>query len=431
MYAHPANIYVKITDKEWFITNPVHQTGDIVDASTRKYLTRPTEKPPGDSILDFLCARGYLVESPLSLPKVYRALPTEKASTLSVSIGCTSLCNLQCTYCFQKSQDKKSILNTEKVDKLIQCLERIKHEFLVFSPSQINWELTGGEPLLPSNHHIIQKLLDYIGPETPVSITTNGTHVSDFVPLLSSYRVLLRVTLDGTPSIHNARRNTPSGEGTYSQIVEGINEARKAGMYVFVKTNVDPRNAEVLRHLADMFDQYGWTEDEGVTVGLARVRPTPTYSTTWTATEFVEHLCPMLERHNLLSYFDVFFPGSEYFDDILSGKTPEISRYRCRLDRNFFFSPDGLIYPCIRMNSYPIGRFFPEYSANENQLGILKSRTVLNIPSCMECEYALICRGGCPAESLERGSLFNGICEDYPRILSTYIPYRLRALQEE
>jgi uncharacterized protein len=435
MHAHPANIYVPLgeSDEEWFITNPVHKVTDILPGEVVDYLLTGKSPSPPESTLEELFQSGYVTEEPLSLPDVYKGLPHEASSHISVSIAVTYTCNLQCAYCFQRhgsTMNTGAVFDTDKVVLLSQAVEALKRKYLIFSPDHIHWELTGGEPLLLSNCSVVEQLLDLTGGKTKISITTNGTNIPEFVEVLSSRNVELRVTLDGIQSVHDRRRKKLSGHGTYSSIVKGIERAREAGIPVTVKVNVDRENVDELDQLSDQLSSLGWNEDRGVTLGLARVRATPTYIHAWTEAEFVEHMCPYLENHNLQNHFEVLFPGSRYFTDIIKGREPKVKMRRCRIDRTFFFSPDGMIFPCILLGTYPVGTFFPSFSLDQNKVAVMERRTITEMSKCLQCTYALICGGGCPADSIKHyNSISHCVCTDYPRILKTYIPYLLRSMQ--
>ncbi len=428
MHTHPATIAVPLTDDEWFITNPVHKTADIISREAARYLESPESVPLDKNEIQQLCDRGYLTEERISLSEVYQTLSPKKGGPVSFAIACTYACNLQCVYCFQRADPtiRQATLDSDKIKMLAEAITTLKKNLLILSPLDYSIELTGGEPLLPANRSVVEQLLDVLRDEW-ILITTNGFCVSDFVDLLSDYQVRLKITVDGPVSVHDERKKTLSGQGTYHRIVEGIKEARKAGIPVSVKVNIDQNNLETLSLLMDRFTSYGWTKDTGITFGLARVRATSSYSPVWTAAEFVEQMCSYLEKHNLQQYFEIFFPGYAYFQDIISGEDPETSIYKCRIDRTFFFSPDGTIHPCIRMSGSPVGTFFPQFFLDENEINRFMSRNITCMQKCSECRYALVCGGGCPADSREQyGSIFHPFCADYPRILKTYIPYLLR-----
>ncbi len=436
MYAHPANIYVPVRREEWFITNPVHKTADMIPSDVGSYLSGEGAQRPDEEMLEVLHSRGYTTETSVSLPDIYNTMPPEPTSFVGFSIAVTYDCNLQCPYCIQRSGTSMHLKDTatltpRKVELLSDAIDILKKKYLILSsPDAIN-EFTGGEPLLPANRSLVESLLNILKNESIV-ITTNGTHVSDFVEVLAPYRVKLKITVDGTPSVHNERRKTSSNKGTYHQIIDGIQKARDAGIPTIVKANIDPSNINNLCRLIDKFRSYGWTEDTGITLGFSRVRATPHYPSVYTEAEYVERICSYLEKHNLQEYFEISFTGSKYFNNIISGEEPKTSMHRCRNDRTFFFSPDGLIYPCILMTSYPVGTFFPQFSLDEPQLNMLTSRTIRTLPQCMKCPYALLCGGGCPAESMNMyGSIFHPLCTDYPRILEVYIPYLLRNRSRE
>ena len=434
MYEHPANIYVPVTKKKWFITNPVHKTADMVSTHVIEFLTGKDALYPDEGTQEVLYNKGFATDTQRSLADVYRTIPPEPNAEIAVGIALTYACNLQCIYCFQREVYNmcRGSLDAGKVEQVVHAIDALKKRFLVFSSRDMVIELTGGEPLLPASQKTIEELLESLAHENRVIITTNGTHVADCVDILSSYPVKLKVTIDGPPTVHNRRRNTKTNQGSYHDIVKGIEKARKAGVPVAIKVTIDPGNADSLCDLVDYFNRYGWTEDNTITVGLGRVGKTPHYTSVWTEAEYVEYMCRYLEKHHLTAYFDTVFPRLNYFTDVISGKEPKTSIYRCRIDRSFFFSPDGKIYPCIVMDKYCIGQFSPEVSLYEDQIEPLTSRTIHCIPMCQQCRYALVCGGGCAAESLEQyKSLYHPVCEDYPRILKTYIPYLLRNLPED
>ncbi len=431
MYAHPANICVPLGKNEWFITNPVYKTADILEPEIIQYINQKSSVKPDEDILEVLYNHGYMTEEPVSLPEIYRNMPSDAGSSIVFSIIVTYNCNLQCVYCYQRAcenlREKKDILDTEKTTFLLDAIDRLKQRFLIFSPSQATFEITGGEPLLPSNSSVLEQLLHGLGNRALVSVTSNGYYLSEFVDLLSEYPITLKVTMDGVPAVHDQRKKTLANTGTYHRIVEGISKAREAGIPVVVKVNVDERNYDNLPSLADLFQTYGWVEDEGVTFGLAKMWTTSLYPVEWTFANYVENMCSYLEKYDLQDVFAFNPLGDHYFEEIISGKEPKTGTYNCRMDRRFSLRPDGSIFCCNRISQNPTGTFYPRFTIDEERMKVLQSRHIKNMPKCMQCKFALICRGGCPAESMERyQSLFHPMCMDYPRILKSYIPYLLR-----
>ena len=163
MYEHPANIYVPFK-KEWFITNPVHRTADILDTSTVQYLKEGIT-PPDESMMAHLLNQGYLTEKHVSLPELYSTVPPENESEISFIVGLTYACNLQCVYCFQRpdlTTRNHAALTAEKIEALSRAVAALKRRFLVLSPDHLTWDLTGGEPLLPGNRQIVEHILETV-----------------------------------------------------------------------------------------------------------------------------------------------------------------------------------------------------------------------------------------------------------------------------
>ena len=52
---------------------------------------------------------------------------------------------------------------------------------------------------------------------------------------------------------------------------------------------------------------------------------------------------------------------------------------------------------------YYDGTYYPEIQIDKNKIDTLQMRNILDMEKCSECKYALICRGGCLASSLESG----------------------------
>lgn len=131
-------------------------------------------------------------------------------------------CNLRCTYCYAEGGaygGPQRLLDVETA--------RAAARFLVVESGDreaLTLVLFGGEPLL--NKAAIaaaveeaEKLSAAAGKKLTVSLTTNGTLLdTETVEFLRQHRIVVAVSLDGPPEIHDANRPTASGEGSYAKI---------------------------------------------------------------------------------------------------------------------------------------------------------------------------------------------------------------------
>ncbi|MBR6941130.1 MAG: thioether cross-link-forming SCIFF peptide maturase, partial [Clostridia bacterium] len=187
--------------------------------------------------------------------------PVIKALCLHVSHAC----NLNCEYCFAaqgKYHGQSSLMSFE--------VGRRALDFLIEnSGSRRNLEVDffGGEPLL--NFEVVKQLVAYArsvekekNKNFRFTLTTNGMLIDDDVIEFCNrecHNVVL--SLDGRKEIHDAKRPTPSGGGSYDIILpkfKKLVEARNGkGYYMrgtFTHANTDFTND--IFHMADL----GFTE---------------------------------------------------------------------------------------------------------------------------------------------------------------------------
>ncbi|WXL26740.1 quinohemoprotein amine dehydrogenase maturation protein [Ectopseudomonas mendocina] len=137
---------------------------------------------------------------------------------LNVNTGC----NLSCTYCYKEDlavPTKGVRMDFETARKSIELLlaEGAAHE-------RINVIFFGGEPL--TNLPLIKQVVEYteqrcaeLGKKVDFSMTTNATMLTEeIVDYLDSHRFGISISMDGPQAVHDRRRITVSGQGTYAVV---------------------------------------------------------------------------------------------------------------------------------------------------------------------------------------------------------------------
>ena len=163
-----------------------------------------------------------------------------------VRISVTDRCNFRCAYCMPKE-----IYNSEyqffKKNEILSFEEIIRLSKIFSSLGTKKIRLTGGEPLLRKNIHILVKHLKEIENISDISMTTNGVLLSEKKAILLKESGLDRLTVS-LDTLNPENFSEISGS-KYSpeNVLEGINNAINAGfenikINMVVKKNVNHKD---------------------------------------------------------------------------------------------------------------------------------------------------------------------------------------------
>jgi GTP 3',8-cyclase len=138
-------------------------------------------------------------------------------------ISVTDRCNFRCTYCMPQDEyewiDKKEILTFEEISRLAQL-------FVQFGVDKIR--LTGGEPLVRHDLHLLIEKLAPIEGLKDLCLTTNGALLAERMePLKRAGLKRVNVSID-TLDAEKFKRMTKRGDIT--KVLDGIFAAKQAGL---------------------------------------------------------------------------------------------------------------------------------------------------------------------------------------------------------
>jgi uncharacterized protein len=152
-----------------------------------------------------------------------------------VVVQSTSLCNLDCDYCYLPDRQRRRIFDLALLPLLVQ---RILDS--PFCGPRISLVWHAGEPLtLPCSYYdeataIIERCLVEHGADGVVieqHIQTNGTLINDaWCACFRRNRILVGVSLDGPEAIHDAHRRFRNGNGSHALAMGGIEALRRHGV---------------------------------------------------------------------------------------------------------------------------------------------------------------------------------------------------------
>jgi uncharacterized protein len=178
-----------------------------------------------------------------------------------------SRCNIRCTYCYwfrdADVYNKPAVLTVEAEHAFCRRLEEHINEFgLDFFAVVFH----GGEPLLfPKRRFIaLQKKLMEIEERTGCMIargvTTNAMLIDqEWCDIFNEFGVVVTVSLDGPPDIHDKYRIDLKGRGTHAETLQGLECLRtneiEPGLIVVCNPKEDPE-----RVLSYVVDELGFTD---------------------------------------------------------------------------------------------------------------------------------------------------------------------------
>lgn len=439
------------------LVNALSGAVDLVDQDLRtKLLEMSVGGRPalGEEQSRVLAERGYLFGDEgeeraalLDLFEAYQRMATDQPLQL---IFCpTYACNLSCAYCFETAQTRaqSQLMTTGQVREAFAAAKQLLSSRPEGKTCQI--ALFGGEPLLPVTVPVVTEILTRAAEAGfAVQVVTNGTFVEHFAPLFAEHKGVVRgaqITLDGTEPIHDARRVTPDGRGSFAQVVRGVECCLELGIRVNLRVNIDGQNLPHLEELADFLEARGWTQQKGLRCQLAPVTD-HTGCGTWPhllrEDQLVEPVLalwrgrPELRERLDFQLFRVLHHLIAAIEE--GGETFTFPRFHyCEADRGeiYVFCPDGLLYVCpesIGDRRNAVGRYSPRYQLWPRRLQRWQNRNVLTLPECQRCNIATFCGGGCAYAALRRhGTPAHGICGDTPEIVKAYVRVLQRRLQDD
>ena len=368
-------------------------------------------------------------EEELEKAKLLCAFLMKKAAQCCDStVVVTYDCNLRCPYCYEvwvkKPETMNISINEYKVDKAFEALEHLNKDCTGDKPLVI----TGGEPLMKKNKNIVTYILKK-GSDLGYTFTifTNGVELNNFLSNLSTIPLdYVLVTLDGPSHLHDRRRVLKNGKGTFNTITKNVEEARKIGLPLLIRTNTDAEIFSHLHELASFFKEKGWTKDPHIRFSLAlHCEEHADLETLEPRIDLYRNIME-ISKNPELNFFEAY-PLKKLHS--LFDENPKFwpSFWNCNaVTKRIICDPFGDIYPCrglLGWKEHRIGVYIPELSFTE-ELEKWRNRTIFSMEKCTHCEIALICGGSCGyASILNEHDLYTPLCASIETVVLDYLEY--------
>lgn len=305
---------------------------------------------------------------------------------LEATLVPTLACNMRCIYCNQPD-DARSWTMTDEITKAL--LDYIDKRIADREGFCVTWY--GGEPLLVldrllSMQSSILALCGKHGKPLVATLITNGLLLDPPTAkrlAISGIRQV-QVTLDGPPEVHDRRRQTRGGNGTFRRILNNVLAVQEF-IEVRLRVNLDTSNTPHFTELLELLRGCDLLEK-------AYVAPVIGLNTPCSATKIP------------------FLNGPEFGAVI----APQVDRMSCELptlqltpvplpctapsESSYVFGPMGNVYRCWHELGHPELAFdhVKDAAADPARRLFWLTYDPLTYPECAECDVLPLCLGGCP-----------------------------------
>lgn len=317
-----------------------------------------------------------------------------------VYIDITSECNLTCIYCNKCNRKETNSEKFMSIERISEILEKTKN---FADGNEFTVHITGGEPLLHDKLELIlEKVREY---SNYVTLWTNGSLIDDNkIKILEKHCTYVYLSIDSfVEDINDSIR----GKGSYNQALNASKILNKSGVNFIVATTPNIYNIETLENMFEFAREIG-------AIGLQMNNPIKKDTNGENLDKYFSY-----NENRLYEVYTVLSKKSSIINswknNNLKGENTKqnmyliVERYKC-LNGLFnihkksacgagsnIISVDvnGDVYPChcLQIKDLKMGTIS---NLNKNK----PIASIKDLEECNECEYNIICLGGCRAESL-------------------------------
>lgn len=362
---------------------------DEIDSNTFK-----RENHDSKLISDMVRAGCIVEDNEFDVVKIKHNMHKYQNSTLVLTILPTMECNFRCKYCFE--EHIKGYMSQSVQDGILQF---IKKRINTISRLQVMW--FGGEPMLYKNiiYSLSERIIDICKKNNvkySAGMVSNGSLFDqDDILKMNMYRVhRVQFTIDGIPSIHNARRINVNGGDSFHKIIEVTNNLLASNVNVNIRINIDKENIDDMGLLFKLLKEKIVCYDK-LSVTFGKITP-------------YTDICKHVEGHCYNSdefdieclklYKELLRLG---FSKCKQAMYPKRKYNNCGADivNSFVVDMDGYLYKCwnqVGKKEEICGDVYKDVNLySNNYLGWVTWSPVED-EICQACKFLPICMGGCP-----------------------------------
>ena len=351
-----------------------------------------------------------------------------------------AICNLDFEYCYYLEKEDlypgtKSFKMTEDV------LESYVRQYIYSQPvgtAEVNFVWQGGEPTLMGLGFFRKAFAlqqKYARPSMNIvnSFQTNGTRLDDdWAEFFREHDVLVGISIDGPEDIHDYFRPDKKGEGSFRQVMEGLELLKKHQVRFNTLTCVQSDNSSYPVKIYRFLKGIGSTHIQFIPI----VEPMPEGGVSYRSVHPKKYGTFLNGVFNeWLRQDDVGRIFVQDFDVALNlvygNPSPicihaETCGHALAIEHNGdLFSCDHFVYPGYKLGNILEQRMKDMHeSERQEQFGMDKRDRLPKY--CLECEFLSVCNGGCPKDRIidtpdgEPG--LNYLCQGYKTFYAHSVP---------
>lgn len=320
----------------------------------------------------------------------------------------SSLCNLECSYCFYNSiAEERERANYGFMS--LETLENIIKKAFEFSDGgQCSFAFQGGEPTLIGLNffkNFIHFVNIYNKKNSKVffALQTNGILIdNEWANFLKENNFLVGLSLDGDDSVHNHNRKFKNGLGSFEDVIKCKEIFDKIGVEYNILSVVDNVGAENISNTYQFLKKLNIQYMQFIPCLNPLLSGVPENSANLSKENYLKFL------KNL---FDLWYADLEkgdvisirYFENILMNLlkiNPESCEMRGSCSIQNVIEADGSLYPCdfYVYEKYRLGNInsqtLEEMIFSDQTRNFIESSLLYN-EKCLNCKWKQICKGGC------------------------------------
>ena len=288
------------------------------------------------------------------------------------TIWTTNQCNLQCKYCYEGKEKRKTFMDEMVAEASIKWIlswmnENGENETLI--------RFHGGEPTLnmPVIRYIITELGKYSEYEFNYELTTNGYYLTEEdISFLTHHMSSLSVSMDGNQINNDQYRVTENGRGTFERVFDNAIKMNKLSRNVSIRMTIKPCQVKNMLENIMFFVRAGF---KSIAIAL------DIWDDDWTMELLDEIESVYKELQKKLT--------QEEYDDVEINNVfrTELKKRKCEGGVNGFqINADGNLYPCtytVGDIEYACGSVFK--GIDDKQIKCFEKIYAMPIKACEGC----------------------------------------------
>lgn len=346
------------------------------------------------------------------------------------------MCNLNCEYCFYLNKDKLYSYNNRNSFKMsLETLDCYTKDYIESQPEGLNeiifaWQ--GGEPTLMDLDFFreavkIQQKYKSENQTIKNALQTNGTLITDeSAKFYKENNFLIGISIDGPENLHNKYRKDRNGNGSFNNVIRGIEILKKYKVDFNTLTVVQNNNSLYPEEVYEFLKSTGSTYLQFIPI-VEKVSNSKVSYRTVSPEQFgyfMNTIFKLWAKDDIgkifIGHFDMLlglymgYPSSQCVHAQTCGNAIAMEH------NGDVYSCDHFVYPENKLGNIYETKLSSMINS-EKQITFGNDKFNKLPKKCLDCRYLPLCFGACPKDRLVNN--LNYLCTGYYNLYSFTEPY--------